>query len=69
VGQLILNEATGTDKTRVFTQDQTTMVTLKVSGLAKAYNVMPNLLSPRLEIGVTLTTQWEQATPTTVIME
>lgn len=69
VGQLILNEATGTDKTRVFTQDQTTMVTLKVSGLAKAYNVMPNLLSPRLEIGVTLTTQWEQVTPTVVVME
>lgn len=69
VGQLILNEATGTDKTRVFTQDQTTTVTLKVSGLAKAYNVMPNLLSPRLEIGVTLTTQWEQTTPTVVVME
>ena len=69
VGQLILNEATGTDKTRVFTQDQTTTVTLKVNGLAKAYNVMPNLLSPRLEIGVTLTTQWEQTTPTVVVME
>ena len=69
VGQLILNEATGTDKTRVFTQDQKTAVTLKVSGLAKAYNVMPNLLSPRLEIGVTLTTKWEQTTPTVVVME
>ena len=69
VGQLNLEDAMGTDKTRVFTQDLTTAVTLKVSGLAKAYNVMPNLLSPRLEIGVTLTTQWEQATPTTVIME
>lgn len=69
VGQLILNEATGTDKTRVFTQDQKTAVTLKVNGLAKAYNVMPNLLSPRLEIGVTLTTQWEQTTPTVVVME
>lgn len=69
VGQLKLDEATGTDKTRVFTQDQTTTVTLKVNGLAKAYNVMPNLLSPRLEIGVTLTTQWEQTTPTVVVME
>jgi len=69
VGQLKLDEATGTDKTRVFTQDQTTTVTLKVNGLAKAYNVMPNLLSPRLEIGVTLTTHWEQVTPTVVVME
>lgn len=69
VGQLKLEDATGTDKTRVFTQDQTTTVTLKVNGLAKAYNVMPNLLSPRLEIGVTLTTQWEQTTPTVVVME
>ena len=70
VGQLILDEATGgTDNTRVFTQDQTTKAKLVINGLAKAYNVMPNLLSPRLEIGVTLTTQWEQATPTVVVME
>lgn len=69
VGQLKLEDATGTDKTRVFTQDQTTKAKLVINGLAKAYNVMPNLLSPRLEIGVTLTTQWEQATPTVVVME
>jgi hypothetical protein len=53
----------------VFTQDQTTTAKLRVDGLAKAYNVMPNLLSPRLEIGVTLTTDWEQTTPTIVVME
>lgn len=53
---------------RVFTQDYTTTVNMKVESLAKAYNVMPNLLSPRLEIGVTLTTKWEQAIPTTVIL-
>ena len=69
VGKLQLSEATGDDKTRVFTQDQTTTAKLRVDGLAKAYNVMPNLLSPRLEIGVTLTTDWEQTTPTIVVME
>ena len=69
VGQLKLSEATGTDNTRVFTQDQTTTATLVVNGLAKAYNVVPNLLSPQLEIGVQLTTKWEQTTPTVVVMQ
>lgn len=53
-------------KKRVFTQDFTTTVKMKIESLAKAYNVLPNLLSPRLEIGVRLTTDWLQSTPTTV---
>lgn len=53
-------------KKRVFTQDFTTTVKMKIESLAKAYNVLPNLLSPRLEIGVRLTTDWIQSTPTTV---
>ena len=40
---------------RVFTQDYTTTLNIKVTGLEKAYNVVPNLLSPRLEMGVELT--------------
>lgn len=69
VGEFKLADATGDVKDRVFTQDQKTTATLTVNGLAKAYNIMPNLLSPQLEIGVTLTTTWTGSTPTTVILE
>lgn len=51
---------------RVFTQDYTTTANMTVSSLANAYNVMPDLLSPKLEIGVQVTTQWEEASSTPV---
>lgn len=53
---------------RVFTQDYTTIININVTTLAKAYNVLPNLLSPRLEMGIELTPKWEQATTTDVIL-
>ena len=53
---------------RVFTHDYTTVVNVTVSSLAKAYNVLPNLMSPRLEMGIELTPQWEQATTSDVIL-
>lgn len=43
---------------RVFTQDCTTSMQMSVVSLAKAYNVMPNLLSPRLELGLVVTNEW-----------
>ena len=54
-------------KNRVFTQDHTTILTMKVNSLAKAYNVMPNIQSGRLEVGVEINLKWEQATPRTII--
>lgn len=56
-------------KKRVFTQDHITTMTMTVGSLAKAYNVVPNLLSPRLEIGVQVVTDWMQAEPTEVMLE
>lgn len=53
---------------RVFTQDHITTVSVTVNSLAKAYNVLPNLMSPRLEMGIELTPKWEQATTTDVIL-
>ena len=53
---------------RVFTQDYTTTLNMKVTGLAKAYNVVPNLLSPRLELGIELVTKWVSTTPEEVIL-
>lgn len=52
---------------RVFTQDYTTTLTIKVTGLEKAYNVVPNLLSPRLEMGIELTPKWVATTPDEVL--
>lgn len=49
---------------RVFTQDYKTTVYITVESLANAYNIVPNLLSPRLEIGLQLVTKWEQTPPT-----
>lgn len=53
---------------RVFTQDHVTTVNVTVTSLAKAYNVLPNLMSPRLEMGLELTPKWVQATTTDVIL-
>ena len=58
----------GTDAyaNRVFTQDYTTTMLMSVTSLAKAYTCMPDLLAPRLEIGVQVVTKWIQATTTNV---
>ena len=53
---------------RVFTQDYITMLNLKVKGLDKAYNVVPNLLSPRLEMGIELVSQWVSTTPDEILL-
>ncbi len=64
-------EGTGTTPTetldRVFTQDYTTTLKMKVTGLEKAYNVVPNLLSPRLEMGIELVPKWVGTTPEEVL--
>lgn len=51
---------------QAFTRDEFTEVSAKISSLAKAYNVMPNLLNPRLEIGIQLSPQWIVTEPTNV---
>jgi len=59
---------TGDAAGRVFTKDYTTKVSLKVASLAKAYNVLPDLLSARLEVGV-MVSHWVAATPGEVILD
>ena len=56
-------------KSRVFTQDYTTEISMQVSSLAKAYNVMPNIQSGRLEVGIEINLKWAQATPQTIVFE
>ena len=59
-------KGTGTYANRVFTQDYTTTMSMSVTSLAKAYTCMPDLLAPRLEVGVQVVTKWIQATTTNV---
>ena len=59
-------QGTGDYANRVFTQDYITTMSMRVTSLAKAYTCMPDLLAPRLEIGVQVVTKWIQATTTNV---
>ena len=70
IAQIDPANGTGEDgyDNRVFTQDRTTKMTMIVNSLKNAYSCMPDLLSPRLEIGVQVTTTWIQPTTTTVIL-
>jgi hypothetical protein len=60
------NKGEGDFAGRVFTQDYTTTMSMSVTSLAKAYTCMPDLLAPRLEVGVQVVTKWIQATTTNV---
>ena len=53
---------------RVFTQDYTTTLKMQVKSFANAYNVMPDLLSPRMEIGVEVA-DWESTPPTVIELQ
>ena len=59
-------QGSGAYADRVFTQDYTTTMSMSVTSLAKAYTCMPDLLAPRLEVGVQVVTKWIQATTTNV---
>ena len=62
-------QGTGAYANRVFTQDYTTTMSMSVISLAKAYTCMPDLLAPRLEVGVQVVTKWIQATTTNVELQ
>lgn len=70
VGKIRPSEGTGPDeaKGQVLTRDYTTTLTMKVASLKDAYNVLPDLMSARLELGVQVEA-WEQATPTEITFD
>ena len=71
VGTIPYNEGTGGDDIstgRVFTKAYTTVVNMTVNSLAGAYNVLPNILTSDLEVGVEVMTKWIAAKPTTVVL-
>ena len=56
---------TDENKDRVFTQDYITTFNIRIESFKFAYNVMPDLLASKMEIGVKVA-QWESIRPTTV---
>jgi hypothetical protein len=69
IGEIDATTGTGTKPdgiNRVFTKDYITEVNMQVVSLAKAYNVLPNILSSNLEIGVMTTPKWIAAEPESV---
>ena len=67
-GRIEYNNGTG-DKSlvkSVFQQDYITEVTLKINSLEHAYNCIPDLQDPQLEVGVEISVDWILATPTNV---
>lgn len=74
IGKIKPSEAAPSSETpeakgRVFTQDHVTTVSTKVETLANAYNVLPDLIGGRLELGVELVSSWVQAETTNVILK
>lgn len=68
-GRIEYNNGTGVDKSlvkSVFQQDYITEVTLNVNSLEHAYNCIPDLQDPQLEVGVEISVDWILATPTNV---
>lgn len=59
---------TGKSLPAVFVSDHTTKVTFSINSLAKAYNTIPELRDPQLEIGVVTKMEWIQATPAEIPM-
>jgi hypothetical protein len=53
-------------KRRAFTKGYYTQGTVRISSLQQAYPYLPDLLDPRLEIGIRLVPDWTQATSTSV---
>ena len=60
VGKLTYaQDASKPEVTRVFQQDYNTTVNLTISSLAKAYNTVPDLINPRLELALAVDINWK----------
>jgi hypothetical protein len=55
--------------TQVFKQDYYTTIEATVSNLKKAYNVVPDLRLPQLELGLSVNLTWQAANTYSVTLE
>ena len=60
--------STGHTFSSVFEKDYQTNISVSVNTLAHARNVIPNLSTPQLDLGVQITIDWKQSTSTNVPM-
>ncbi len=58
VGQLTASAATETDQ-KVFKQDYTTTARVAIKDLKSAYNTIPDLKAPQIEIGLSVDLSWQ----------
>lgn len=73
-GKLDPKDGTGYDAdnkqlNRVFAQDCTTEVSCQIKDLKGAWNVVPDLRDPQLEVGVSMETKWIHSTTTNVRLD
>ena len=61
IGQLDINKLTNPTINQIFKQDYVTEVIAKVGSLRQAYNVIPDLRAPKLELGLSVDLTWQQA--------
>ena len=65
VGKLDLEKAQeSTRREKVFEKGYTTQATVQVKDLKHAYNIIPDLRDPQLQIGLTVAVNWDFSTPT-----
>lgn len=68
VGELKASEATKTSN-KVFKQDYTTTANFTLNNLRRAYNTIPDLRTPQLEIGFSVNLSWKSGNTYTVVIE
>ena len=61
IGQLDITKLTNPTIDQIFKQDYVTEVIAKVGSLRQAYNVIPDLRAPKLELGLSVDLNWIQA--------
>lgn len=66
VGKLVPEQS---GNTKVFKQDFTTTAKVKITSLAHAYNCIPDLKNPKLELGLSVDLNWQAGLSQEVIIE
>ena len=63
-----VTQPTGETLKSVFCQDHVTTVTVTIQGIMNAYNTVPDLHDPQLEIGILADMKWEPVTPQSITL-
>lgn len=64
-----LRQMVGDAHVKVFEQDHTTTANVEITSLKNAYNTIPDLRSPRLELGLSVDLTWQQGLTDDVVIE